>query len=70
MEKLPKIEAELESAGRAYLESKGANRAELQSLVREASKLGLPAGAIAHVTGLPAKNIVDLNAGNEKGRMI
>ena len=61
----PKIEAELRSAGRAYLESKGANRDEIQPLVREASKLGLPAEAIAHVTGVPGNVIAYLIADDD-----
>ncbi len=63
----PKIEAELRSAGRAYLESNGANRDELQLLVREASKLGLPTQAIAHVTGVPGNVIAYLIADDHSG---
>jgi hypothetical protein len=57
---LPKIEAELRSVGRAYVESHGANHDVLQPLVREAIKAGMPAGAVALVTGVPPEDITAL----------
>jgi hypothetical protein len=57
----PMIEVELRRAGRAYVESHGANHDVLQPLVREAIKAGMPAGAVALVTELPAEDIAALN---------
>ena len=51
------IEAELRSAGRTYIESRGANGAELAALAREAITAGLPIDAVALVTELPADDI-------------
>jgi hypothetical protein len=58
---VPKIEVELRREGQAYVESRGQNREGLQSLVREAIKLGMPLEAVAFVSEIPVENITALS---------
>jgi hypothetical protein len=55
------IDAELIRAGRTYIDSRGANRDELQRLVYEATKGGMALGAIASLTKLQLEDIEALN---------
>jgi len=54
------IEAELSREGCAFRESRGANRDELQLLVQEAIKAGMPVDAVAGLTGVPVGQIREL----------
>jgi hypothetical protein len=63
----PMIEAELSRAGRAYVESRGANRDELRRLVHEAIKMGMPAEAVVFVTGVSLEDVTAMNRQAEQG---
>ena len=54
---------ELRRAGRAYVESHGGNRDELQRLVREGMQMGMPAEPVAFLTGLALGDVAAMSRG-------
>jgi hypothetical protein len=54
---------ELRRAGRAYVESHGGNRDELQRLVREGMQMGMPAEPVAFLTGLALEDVAAMSRG-------
>jgi hypothetical protein len=54
---------ELRRAGRAYVESHGGNRDELQQLVREGMQMGMPAEPVAFLTGLAPEDVAAMSRG-------